>query len=164
TLLALKKVISSQAPGLGIFSRSAKEIILSMERQGHTFTLLLTTIGAISLIVGGIGIMNVMLVSLSERKQEIGIRKAIGATNQDIQHLFLIEATLLSCVGGLLGVFVGVAVTAGVAFVNHWNFTLFLSPLCSGFGVSVLTGLFFGFYPARRAAKLDTVISLRGIL
>ena len=160
----IKQLITTQAPKLSVFSRSAKQIIMSMERQGHIFTLLLTTIGAISLVVGGIGIMNVMLVSVSERKQEIGIRKAVGATNRNIQYLFLMEAALLSCIGGLLGILVGLGITVIVAYFNQWSFALFLSPILAGFGVSVATGLFFGFYPARRAAKLDTVVSLRGIL
>ena len=161
---AIKHLISTQAPRLTVFSRSAKQIIATMEHQGHIFTLLLTTIGAISLIVGGIGIMNVMLVCVSERKQEIGIRKALGATNKQIQHLFLIEAALLSLMGGILGVMVGLLITAAVAFFNHWPFTIFITPVLTGFGVSVATGLFFGFYPAKNAAHLDTVVSLRGIL
>ena len=158
----IKQTISKQAPKLSVFARSAKQIINGMESQGRIFTLLLATIGGISLMVGGIGIMNVMLVSVSERKQEIGIRKALGATNQQIQTLFLIEAVLLSVVGGALGIILGLITTWIIATINHWPFTLYAMPLIAGFVVSVATGIFFGFYPARRAAKLDPVVSLRG--
>jgi putative ABC transport system permease protein len=159
---AVKKTIKKQAPKLSVFARSAKQIIAGMESQGRIFTLLLTTIGGISLFVGGIGIMNVMLVSVSERKQEIGIRKALGATRHQIQSLFLIEAILLSVVGGALGIILGLFATWMIAIINHWPFTLYTLPLIAGFIVSVATGIFFGFYPARRAAQLDPVISLRG--
>jgi len=100
----IKQIISSQAPKLSVFPRSAKQIIASMESQGRIFTLLLAVIGGISLLVGGIGVMNVMLVSVSERKKEIGIRKAIGAKNSEIQALFLVESVMLSLLGGILGV------------------------------------------------------------
>jgi putative ABC transport system permease protein len=159
----VKQTIAKQAPKIGVFIRSAKQIISSMEKQGHIFTLLLTAIGGISLLVGGIGIMNVMLVAVSERKQEIGIRKAIGATHVQIQRLFLLESTLLSVCGGILGIFVGLIVTWIIATFNHWPFSLYMLPLLIGFGVSVITGIFFGFYPAYRAAKLDPIVSLRGM-
>ena len=145
--------IQQIAPKLNIFVRSAKQIIASMESQGRIFTLLLGVIGSISLLVGGIGIMNVMLVSVSERKKEIGIRKAVGAKNRDIQMLFLVESVLLSLSGGLLGVIVG--------YFSHWPFTLYIIPALSGFAVSVTAGVFFGFYPALRAARLEPIASLR---
>lgn len=153
--------IHTQAPKLNTFVRSAKQIIASMENQGKIFTLLLGVIGSISLLVGGIGIMNVMLVSVNERKKEIGIRKAIGANNRDIQALFLVESVLLSLVGGLLGVIVGCIVTWLVAYFSHWPFMLYALPPLAGFAVSVVTGVFFGFYPAQRAAKLEPIVSLR---
>lgn len=158
---AIKHTIKKQAPKLGVFVRSAKQIINSMENQGRIFTLLLATIGSISLLVGGIGIMNVMLVSVGERKQEIGIRKALGATNRHIQFLFLTEALFLSLTGGILGIFIGLVATWIIAHMNHWPFMFYTLPLLIGFIVSVSTGIFFGFYPAYRAAKLDPVISLR---
>lgn len=160
-ITAIRHTIKKQAPKLGIFIRSAKQIINGMENQGRIFTLLLATIGSISLLVGGIGIMNVMLVSVGERKQEIGIRKALGATNRHIQFLFLTEALFLSLTGGVLGILIGLITTWIIAHMNHWAFTLYTIPLLIGFIVSVSTGIFFGFYPAYRAAKLDPVISLR---
>ena len=153
--------ISIQAPKLNTFIRSAKQIIESMESQGQIFTLLLGVIGSISLLVGGIGIMNVMLVSVNERKKEIGIRKAIGAKNHDIQALFLVESVMLSLAGGLIGVIIGCMVTWIIAYFSHWPFTLYILPPLAGFAVSVVTGVFFGFYPARRAAKLEPIVSLR---
>jgi putative ABC transport system permease protein len=157
----IKGLISKQAPGLSVFVRSAKQIILSMESQGRIFTLLLAVIGGISLLVGGIGVMNVMLVSVSERKKEIGIRKAVGAKNSEIQLLFLVESVMLSLFGGILGVLIGLVFTRTVAYFSQWPFTLHIMPPLAGFAVSVFTGVFFGFYPARRAAALEPIVSLR---
>lgn len=157
----IKQIISSQAPKLSVFPRSAKQIIASMESQGQIFTLLLAVIGGISLLVGGIGVMNVMLVSVSERKKEIGIRKAVGAKNSEIQALFLVESVMLSLLGGVLGVILGLIFTHVVAYFSNWSFTIFVIPPLAGFAVSVATGIFFGFYPARRAAKLEPMTSLR---
>ncbi|WP_028388752.1 ABC transporter permease [Legionella fairfieldensis] len=157
----IRQVINSWAPDLSVFVRSAKQIIASMENQGQIFTLLLAVIGGISLFVGGIGVMNIMLVSVSERKKEIGIRKAVGAKNSEIQILFLMEAVILSLSGGMLGVFAGLVFTRIIAYFNEWPFILFLTPPLAGFAVSVITGVFFGFYPARRAAKLEPMASLR---
>ncbi|MDP1604933.1 MAG: ABC transporter permease [Legionella sp.] len=157
----IKQLINNAAPKLTVFSRSAKQIIASMESQGRIFTLLLGVIGGISLLVGGIGIMNVMLVSVSERKKEIGIRKAVGAKNSEIQHLFLIESVMLSLLGGGLGVFLGLLFTRVVAYFSDWTFVIYFMPPLSGFAVSFVTGIFFGFYPARRAAKMEPIVSLR---
>ena len=157
----IKQTISTDAPKLSVFIRSAKQIIASMESQGQIFTLLLAVIGGISLLVGGIGVMNVMLVSVSERKKEIGIRKAVGAKRREIQTLFLVESVMLSLLGGALGVVVGLILTWIIAYFSHWSFTVFLIPPLVGFMVSVATGIFFGFYPARRAAALEPMVSLR---
>lgn len=157
----IKQIINSQIPKLNIFPRSAKQIISSMESQGHIFTLLLAVIGGISLLVGGIGVMNVMLVSVSERKKEIGIRKAIGAKNSEIQALFLMESVLLSLLGGVLGVVLGLIFTFIVAYFSDWTFSFYVLPPMAGFLVSAATGIFFGFYPAHRAAKLEPMASLR---
>lgn len=157
----IKSVISKQAPKLSVFVRSAKQIIASMESQGRIFTLLLAVIGGVSLLVGGIGVMNVMLVSVSERRKEIGIRKAVGAKNREIQLLFLVESVMLSLLGGVLGVVIGLIFTRIVAYFSQWPFTLHLMPPMAGFAVSVFTGIFFGFYPARRAAALEPIVSLR---
>ncbi|MBA2653026.1 MAG: ABC transporter permease [Tatlockia sp.] len=157
----IKLLIGTQAPKLSIFPRSAKQIIASMESQGRIFTLLLAVIGGISLLVGGIGVMNVMLVSVSERKKEIGVRKAVGAKNSEIQALFLVESVMLSFLGGFLGVVLGLIATRIIAYFFHWNFSIFLIPPLAGFAVSVATGIFFGFYPAKRAANLEPMASLR---
>ena len=157
----IKQIISSQASKLSVFPRSAKQIIASMESQGQIFTLLLAVIGGISLLVGGIGVMNVMLVSVSERKKEIGIRKAVGAKNSEIQALFLVESVMLSLLGGILGVILGLIFTRIVAYFSSWNFSIYWLPPIAGFFVSAATGIFFGFYPARRAAKLEPMASLR---
>lgn len=157
----IKELLGKQAPKLSVFIRSAKQIIASMESQGRIFTLLLAVIGGISLLVGGIGVMNVMLVSVSERRKEIGIRKAVGAKNSEIQMLFLAESVMLSLLGGVFGVIIGLIFTRIVAYFSHWPFTIYLMPPLAGFAVSVFTGIFFGFYPARRAAALEPIVSLR---
>ncbi len=157
----LKELFNDKLPTLTVYARSAKQIVASMESQGRIFTLLLAIIGSISLVVGGIGIMNVMLVSVSERKKEIGIRKAVGAKNAEIQALFLVEAILLSILGGGLGVLIGLILTYLIAYFSGWSFSIFLMPVFAGFIVSTMVGIFFGFYPARRAARLEPIICLR---
>lgn len=161
TIEQMKHQLHQFSPDLNFFVRSAKQLIESMESQGKIFTLLLAVIGGISLLVGGIGVMNVMLVSVSERKKEIGIRKAIGATNRDIQTLFLAESVMLSLVGGTLGVILGICLTWVIALFSQWPFTIYIMPPIAGFAVSVITGIFFGFYPAKRAAMLEPIVSLR---
>ena len=106
--------------------------------------------------------MNVMLVSVSERKKEIGVRKAVGAKNSEIQMLFLVESVMLSLLGGSFGVVIGLIFTWIVAYFSQWPFTIHIMPPMAGFAVSVATGIFFGFYPARRAAALEPIVSLRG--
>jgi putative ABC transport system permease protein len=157
----IKQLIEAQSSKLGVFARSPKQIIASMENQGRIFTLLLAIIGSISLLVGGIGIMNVMLVSVSERKKEIGIRKAVGAKNKDIQALFLMESTMLSFLGGALGILLGLVVTYIIAYFCEWPFLFYPLPSIAGFAVSVSTGVFFGYYPAHRASQLEPIQSLR---
>ena len=157
----IKQTLGKHAPKTDMFIRSAKQIIASMESQGQIFTLLLAVIGGISLLVGGIGVMNVMLVSVSERKKEIGIRKAVGAKNREIQTLFLVESVMLSLLGGFLGVFLGLIFTRIVAYFSQWPFAINLLPPIAGFAISVATGIFFGFYPARRASLLEPMESLR---
>jgi putative ABC transport system permease protein len=157
----LRQYIKQAAPAFSLFSRSPKQIIASMESQSDIFTWLLLVIASISLIVGGIGIMNVMLVSVSERKKEIGIRKAVGAKNSQIQALFLMESVILSLAGGAFGVLLGLLTTRILAYFCDWDFILHLTPALAGFTVSIITGIFFGFYPALRAAKMEAVVSLR---
>lgn len=162
TMESIRFFLGQQAPGLHIFMRSAQQIIHSMESQGKIFTLLLAVIGGISLLVGGIGVMNVMLVAVSERKKEIGIRKAVGARNRDIKQLFLIEAAAVAVIGGIMGVLLGIAFSFVVARFSQWSFFVGVLPPTVGFGISVATGIFFGFYPAVRAANLPAIVSLRG--
>ncbi|MFY7698400.1 MAG: ABC transporter permease [Legionella sp.] len=157
----IKFLINKQAPQLEILIRNAKQIIASMESQGKIFTVLLAIIGGISLLVGGIGVMNIMLVSVSERKKEIGIRKAVGAKNHEIQILFLVESIVLSLVGGTLGIILGITFTRIIAYFSEWPFSIYLLPSSAGFSISLITGVFFGFYPARRAALLEPIESLR---
>ncbi len=141
--------------------RSPKSIIDSMKQSSETMTLLLGLIGSISLIVGGIGVMNIMLVSVAERHKEIGIRLAIGAKQRDIQLQFLIESVTLSIFGGVAGMILGVVVTYGVSLYSKWVFSFFILPPVVGCLVSIMTGVFFGFYPARKASKLDPILTLR---
>lgn len=112
-----------------------------MTSQKQTLTLLLALIGSISLLVGGIGVMNIMLVSVVERRREIGIRKAVGARRRDIQVLFLVEAVALALFGGLLGVIAGVFTSLIIAVFTAWDFQLFLMPPLVGFLVSVAIGV-----------------------
>ena len=140
---------------------SPEQIIEHMERQSRMFTLLLGAIGSISLVVGGVGVMNVMLVSVSERRREIGIRRALGAQKRDIQWQFLIESVLLSLVGGVLGILIGVGASYGIAHYSEWQFELVHGALLLGVGVSAAVGIFFGYYPARQAAALNPIQALR---
>jgi putative ABC transport system permease protein len=157
----VRQTLQLAVPELQLFFRSAKGLIASMKKQGQIFTLLLGLIGGISLLVGGIGVMNVMLVSVTERRREIGIRKALGARRQDILRLFLMEAVILALFGGLCGVLIGLLISRIIAYFAHWAFALFWLPPLVGFVVSAATGVFFGFYPAYRASKLDPIATLR---
>jgi putative ABC transport system permease protein len=125
------------------------------------FTALIAGIAGISLIVGGIGVMNIMLVSVTERTREIGLRKALGATHQAIMLQFIIEAILLCIIGGLIGIFIGTLILYVLSDINEWPFALPLGAIFGSISFSAIVGLFFGIWPARRAAKLDPAISLR---
>ena len=129
--------------------------------MGKTMSLLLGAIGAVSLIVGGIGVMNIMLVSVTERTREIGIRMAIGATGWDICMQFLVESVTLSCIGGLIGIIVGVGITLLVAANSSIPADLNISAVLLAGGFSAATGIFFGFYPAYKASKLTPIDALR---
>lgn len=155
------QAIQALVPDSQLFSRSAREIIKRMENQGQIFTLLLGVIGGISLLVGGIGVMNIMLVSVTERRREIGIRKAIGAKQRDIRDLFLVESIILGFLGGLLGIVTGLFAVWIIGLISGWGFQFFAFPPVVGFIVSCATGVFFGFYPALRASKLDPIETLR---
>lgn len=148
-------------PEYSVNVASSKELIKRMNDQQSTFTLLLAFIGAISLFVGGIGVMNIMLASVSERRYEIGLRLAIGAQPKDIQLMFLLEAIILSMMGGGLGVLMGIFSTFIVAFFSGWTFALYYLPPIIGFSFSVLISVFFGFYPAYIASQLNPIEALR---
>lgn len=157
----LEQALQPAVPHTSLYFRSAKQLIENMHAQSHIYTWLLALIGSISLLVGGIGVMNIMLVSVTERKREIGIRLAVGAKRRDIQALFLMESIVLTLCGGFLGIFVGLFITAIIAKIAGWHFAIFWTPLAAGFFVSLATGIFFGFYPAKQAAKLDPIQALR---
>ena len=131
------------------------------DQAGQVMTLLLGAVASVSLLVGGIGIMNIMLVSVTERTREIGVRMAIGATERDVEAQFLTEAMVLSVFGGLFGVVFGLAASRVLANVMEWPSTI--SPLSIAIAVlfSAAMGVFFGLYPARKAARLDPIEALR---
>jgi putative ABC transport system permease protein len=141
--------------------RRPDEVINARLEASRTFTVLLVAIAAVSLLVGGIGIMNVMLVSVTERTKEIGLRMAIGATEGDVQVQFLGEAILLSLVGGLAGVALGVMGSWMLGIILQWPMSLSVKAIGVAASFSVAVGVFFGFYPARKAASLDPIEALR---
>ena len=126
-----------------------------------TFTYLLGGIAAISLLVGGIGIMNIMLVSITERTKEIGIRIAVGAKKSEIMEQFLIESVLISFIGGGLGILLGIIISRTVSKIGGWDTIISTQSIMLAFGFSVGVGIFFGFYPARKAANLNPIDALR---
>lgn len=157
----IKKYIAAHTLKKQVYIRSPKSLIDSAKQSSETLTILLGLIGSIALIVGGIGIMNIMLVSVAERHREIGIRKAIGAKNKDIILQFLIEAIVLSIFGGVVGMLLGILTAYIVAFFKGWPFAIFLLPPFIGCIVTICVGIFFGFYPAYKASKLDAIETLR---
>ena len=141
--------------------RRQADLLSTMENTTKTFTRLLAGIAAVSLLVGGIGIMNIMLVSVTERTREIGVRKALGATRKVILLQFLVEALALCMVGGLVGILVGSIGAVVLSRVNHWNTSISLFAIALAFLFSAAVGVFFGIWPARRAAGLDPIVALR---
>ncbi|HEY3426739.1 MAG TPA: ABC transporter permease [Negativicutes bacterium] len=141
--------------------RNLTAIMSTMQETTSSLTLFLGSVAAISLVVGGIGIMNIMLVSVTERTREIGIRKALGATSNNILLQFLIEAIVISVTGGLLGILLGVVGARVVSLVAGWDTVISSIAIIAAFSVSVMIGLFFGIYPARKAALLDPIDALR---
>ncbi|NET71813.1 MAG: FtsX-like permease family protein [Sphaerospermopsis sp. SIO1G2] len=141
--------------------RTQKDALETVGQITGALTIMLTAIAGISLLVGGIGIMNIMLVSVTERTQEIGLRKAIGATQNDILLQFMIEAVIVSVVGGLLGTTLGVSGIMLVALISPLEANISVVSITMAVGISGGIGLFFGVFPARRAAKLDPIVALR---
>jgi putative ABC transport system permease protein len=138
-----------------------QQILGAQQAAARTFSFLLAAMAAVSLVVGGIGIMNVMLVSVTERTREIGVRLAVGARQQDIILQFLLEATLISAVGGVIGIAVGVLSIPLAASLNHGMALLSLDSIPLALGVALFTGMAFGLYPAVRASRLDPIAALR---
>ena len=141
--------------------RNPEDVIQAQLEASRTLTLLLIAIASISLVVGGIGIMNVMLVSVTERTREIGVRVAVGATEEAIQVQFLGESVLLSLVGGGAGVLLGIFASIGVGRILEWPMKLSMEAVVLAALFSIAVGVFFGFYPARKASRLDPIEALR---
>ena len=141
--------------------RTPLDLAQAQEQTSRILTLLMASIASVSLVVGGIGIMNIMLVSVTERTREIGLRMAVGATRTAVEMQFLCEAVVLSMIGGILGILVGMIASLTVSRMFHW--TTLLSPIAVGIAAlfSAAVGIFFGFYPARKAAHLHPVEALR---
>ncbi len=141
---------------------SMQTMIEQMSEITGTLSIMLSAIAAISLLVGGIGIMNIMIVTVTERKQEIGIRKALGASPAVIRQQFLIESASITLMGGIIGIILGIAISLAVEYVRAQSFVISVESCVIAFLFSVFVGIFFGFSPASRAAKLDPVIALSG--
>jgi putative ABC transport system permease protein len=141
--------------------RHPVEIAKAAAASQRIMTLLLASIASVSLAVGGIGIMNIMLVSVTQRTREIGLRMAVGARGHDILSQFLVEAVTLSLIGGGLGIAFGLAGSYGIAYFAQWPIVVRASAIALALGFSGAVGIFFGFYPARRASRLDPIEALR---
>jgi putative ABC transport system permease protein len=141
--------------------RNSREFLATQQAATQILTALLASIAAVSLVVGGIGIMNIMLVSVTERTREIGVRKALGATRTNILLQFLIEALVLCITGGTIGILLGVGAAVGLSKLLHWNTLISPASIAIAFGFSAAVGLFFGIWPARKAASLDPIVALR---
>jgi macrolide transport system ATP-binding/permease protein len=150
---------SSDEDDFNIMSQS--DILSTVQETSNTFTMLLAGIAVVSLIVGGIGIMNIMFVSVTERTKEIGIRKAIGAQRRDILSQFLIEAIIVSLSGGVIGIFLGISVSKLMSKFGGWETVITPISVALSFSFALAVGLFFGFYPARKASLLNPIDALR---
>jgi putative ABC transport system permease protein len=141
--------------------RNLSEILQSQEAASRVLSLLLAAVASVSLVVGGIGIMNIMLVSVTERTREIGLRRAVGARRRDILRQFLVEAVVVSLAGGLIGIVVGVAGSLVIARVFQWSALVSLAAVLPAFVFAAGVGIFFGYYPARKASRLKPIEALR---
>jgi len=141
--------------------RHPTEIAEAVKKSTQTMEALLAAIASVSLLVGGIGIMNIMLVSVTERTREIGLRQAVGARGRDVLRQFLVEAVILSLIGGAIGIGLGVVGARAIADSFQWPSRISVNAVTIAFGCSAAIGVFFGYYPARRAARLDPIEALR---
>ncbi len=159
TLMRVHRIPPWGDPDFRVFNQG--EFVETVEQTARTFTFLLAGVALVSLIVGGIGIMNIMLVSVTERTREIGLRKAIGATRQNILAQFLIESVVISVAGGLIGIAVGYAAATYISLQANWKVLIPVEGVLLAFGFAALVGIFFGLYPAWRAAQLQPIEALR---
>ncbi|MGE5243959.1 MAG: ABC transporter permease [Betaproteobacteria bacterium] len=145
----------------GLEKVTLEQLAKTLDRASRTMTALLASIAGVSLLVGGIGIMNIMLLSVTERTREIGIRRAVGARARDVLLQFLAEAIALSVAGGIVGVAVGVVASGSISRLLSWSTTISTTAVLLSFGIAAAVGIFFGWYPAKQAAQLDPIESLR---
>jgi putative ABC transport system permease protein len=141
--------------------RNLAEILQTQEESSKVMTYLLAAIASVSLLVGGIGIMNIMLVSVTERTREIGLRMAVGARGRDILAQFLVEAVTLSLIGGLIGIALGLGGSSAISYFAEWRTVVAPQSIAVAFCFAAAIGIFFGFYPARKASRLDPIEALR---
>ena len=141
--------------------RNLAEVLQTQEETSAVLTYLLAAIASVSLLVGGIGIMNIMLVSVTERTREIGLRMAVGARGRDILTQFLVEAVTLSLIGGIIGIVLGIGSSNAISYFAEWHTVLAPGAVVLAFGFAAAIGIFFGFYPARKASRLDPIEALR---
>ena len=141
--------------------RNQADLATAATATTQILTILLASIASVSLLVGGIGIMNIMLVSVTERTREIGIRMSVGARSRDILTQFLIEALVLSLMGGITGIILGVSGSTAISSLAKWPTIITFFSILLSFGFSIAIGIFFGFYPARKAALLNPIDALR---
>lgn len=158
-LLARHHISDPQSADFSTLNQA--DIVATASSITGTFTILLAAVAGISLVVGGIGIMNMMLTTVTERTREIGLRKAIGAKRSEINMQFLVEAIMLTCVGGLVGIILGWSISFGISYFGILQTSVSLSSILLAFGVSAAIGIIFGYFPARRAASLNPIEALR---
>jgi len=157
----VREDLSSRNEHLHVELQSARELVRILTEQKTVHAQLMASIGGLSLLVGGIGIMNVMLMGVVERRREIGIRMAVGARPRDVWRMFLIEAITLAILGGILGVVAGVFASFIVAQISHWTFSLAYYSLPLGTVVAASIGVIFGVFPAVQASRLNPIDALR---